>query len=56
MEELPALNGIEDMLVCGVWLFGILGDVVEPVDPWSTFGGTSPPAGGFAPAGGYVFE
>lgn len=39
MDELPALTGMEDMLVCGVWLLGTLGEVVELVDPRSTFGG-----------------
>jgi len=57
MVELPALSGTDDILVCGVWLLGMLGDVFVLEDPRSTLGGYKPPGAlGRCPAGGYVFE
>jgi hypothetical protein len=47
MEEPPALMGIEEMLVFGVWplvlLLGMLGEVFELDVPRSTLGGKRPP-------------
>jgi hypothetical protein len=39
----PALIGIDDILVCGVWLLGTLGEAVELEVPLSTLGGYSAP-------------
>lgn len=60
-KELPALNGIDEMLVLGVWplpvLFGTVGDVSALGVPWARLlGGRRLPPTGRGPAGGYVLR